>query len=590
MPSKTTTKSKGSTSKSKSTTTKRTSTSKARKSSSTKAKATKSKATKSAAEMTAAKDVVTTSAPGSDEAVANSAGIYAFERAEELELNFSKAFSQQFVMRRDPDFTLTNFRRARLGDWTLLTGSRMPVAQAHLEDAGLHVAFLGMGVDAEGALVDEQVLQSKLERLRDPQALADDLNECGGRFVFIITGPCFERLYIDPSGIMGAVYNQESGIVAATVHLAIDRPLEPTTEYPAAQIASDGSGGRWAFGYTPDRDVKRVLANHYLDLNDYSLTRHWPTAEDEFTCHMNEDVIRARLSEVIARHKVIMNALIKSNTPAILPITGGADSRLLLAFAKDALEDVDLFFTHKTNFNTGRDMDLAEELAKAVGVELTTFDLVENSDLVRPKRMCNRTYRHEKLAEGLWDEGPSPDRKKISERMVLPPGGILLRGHVTDISKAVLWQKIGVREFERQNGMHHDPDVGLRLLKTGDDASAFPWYHEQYNAWMDTLPENARRRAVDFMALEQFRCHGLGAQFYAFTHNFYMAPGCDRKIIRLLTSIPPHLRSAYHVNDMLLEQCAPELLDVPYTRYQDNDLRETRRNFKKLLKRGPEVM
>ena len=100
--------------------------------------------------MTAAKDVVTTSAPGSDEAVANSAGIYAFERAEELELNFSKAFSQQFVMRRDPDFTLTNFRRARLGDWTLLTGSRMPVAQAHLEDAGLHVAFLGMGGGRRG--------------------------------------------------------------------------------------------------------------------------------------------------------------------------------------------------------------------------------------------------------------------------------------------------------------------------------------------------------------------------------------------------------------------------------------------------------
>ncbi|MRU15322.1 hypothetical protein FDP25_07770 [Roseovarius sp. A21] len=537
-----------------------------------------------------AKDVVTTTATTVTEEASNPAGFYAFDRAEELGLNFSKTFSQQFVMRRDPDFALTNFRRARLGDWTLLTGSRMPVAQAHLEDAGLHVAFMGKGVDAEGALIDHRVLQSKLERLRDPQALADDLNECGGRFVFIITGPDFERLYIDPSGIMGAVYNQKAGFVAATVHLAIDRPVEPTTEYPAAQIALDGSGGRFAFGFTPDRDVKRVLANHYLDLNDFSLTRHWPRPEDDFTCPMREDVIRARLYDVIARHKVIMNALIRGNSPAILPITGGADSRLLLAFAKDALDDVDLFFTHKTNFNTGRDMELAGLLAKRVGVKLTKFDLMENPDLVRPQRMCQRMHRQEKLAEGLFDDGPTPDRKKISERMILPPGGVLLRGHVTDISKAVLWQKIGVREFERKNGAHHDPDVGLRLLKTGEDAFENPWYHEKYNAWMDTLPDNARRRAVDFMALEQFRCHGLGAQFYAFTHNFYMAPGSDRRIIQALVSIPPHLRSEYHINDMLLEQCAPELLDVPYTRHQDNDLRQTRRKFNKLLAQGPEVM
>jgi hypothetical protein len=434
-------------------------------------------------------------------------------------------------------------------------------------------------------------LQSKLERLRDPQALADDLNDCGGRFVFIITGPGFERLYIDPSGMMGAVYNHESGIVAATVHLAIDRPLEPTTEYPAAQIASDGSGGRWAFGYTPDRDVKRVLANHYLDLGDFSLTRHWPHPEDDFTCPMREDVIRARLYDVIARHKVIMNALIRGNTPAILPITGGADSRLLLAFAKDALDDVDLFFTHKTNFNTGRDMELAGELAKAAGVELTKFDLVENRDLVRPKRMCTRMHRQEKLAEGLFDDGPAADPKKISERMVLPQGGVLLRGHVTDISKAVLWRQIGVREFERSAGQAHAPNIGVRLLMTGADGAADdPWFLENYSAWANTLPENARCRTLDFMGTEQFRTHGLGAQFFAFNHNFYMAPGSDRKIIRLLTSIPPHLRVNFDVNDMLLEQCAPELMDLPYTRRVDNDLRETRRRFKKLLKRGPDVM
>ena len=528
------------------------------------------------------------SAAGASES--NPAGLFGFESAEEQGLNFSKGFSQQFVMRRDPDFSLTNFRRARLGDWTLLTGSRMPVAKAHLEDEGLHVAFLGKGVDAEGVLIDDQWLQFKLERLRDPQALADDLNDCGGRFVFIIVSPDFERLYIDPSGIMGAVYNEKAGLVGATVGLAIDRPLEPTTEYPAANIALDGSGGRWAFGYTADRDVKRVLANHYLDLKDFGLTRHWPRPEDDFTCPMREDVIRARLYDVIARHKVIMNALIRSSSPAILPITGGADSRLLLAFAKDALDDVDLFFTHKTNFNTGRDMELAEALAARVGVTLTKFDLVEDPELVRAQRVCKRMSMQERLAEGIWGDIPKVDQKKISERMVLPVGGVVLRGHVTDISKAVLWQKIGIREFERQNGMYHDPNVGLRLLKTGDNAFEVPWYHDQYNAWMATLPENARRRAVDFMALEQFRCHGLGAQFYAFAHNFYMAPGSDRRIIQALVSIPPHLRSEYHINDMLLEQSAPELLDVPYTRYQDNDLRESRRKFTKLLAQGPNVV
>jgi hypothetical protein len=67
----------------------------------------KSTSATSRAEASFAKDVAIAAAPSEDAAQdpgPNPAGLYGFNRAEELDLNFSKAFSQQFVMRRDPDF------------------------------------------------------------------------------------------------------------------------------------------------------------------------------------------------------------------------------------------------------------------------------------------------------------------------------------------------------------------------------------------------------------------------------------------------------------------------------------------------------
>ncbi|MEO1240259.1 MAG: hypothetical protein AAFW64_11615 [Pseudomonadota bacterium] len=105
---------------------------------------------------------------------------------------------------------------------------------------------------------------------------------------------------------------------------------------------------------------------------------------------------------------------------------------------------------------------------------------------------------------------------------------------------------------------------------------------------MDSLPENARRRTLDFASLEQFRTHGQGAFFYATNRNFYQTPSADRTILEALISLPPHLRDAFFINDMLIERCAPQLTGVPFTRDTANAMRRDRGVLDDWLRRGPD--
>ena len=95
-----------------------------------------------------------------------------------------------------------------------------------------------------------------------------------GRYIVVITAPDFNRVYLDLSAMISAVYNLETGRVASTLYLAIDNAPVLECEYSLAENAGSCGVGRLAFGYTPDARVRRILANHYFDLDAQKTVRH----------------------------------------------------------------------------------------------------------------------------------------------------------------------------------------------------------------------------------------------------------------------------------------------------------------------------
>lgn len=500
---------------------------------------------------------------------------------------FPVVFSNQWVLSEDSPGPLPKYTPHQLGKWTLHAGPELDVAVAVDPERDISVAFLGQGVDRHGDFVTDAVLKAHLSTASDPAALANELTMIGGRYLFIIVAPDFRRLYLDPSGCMGAVYDPIERLVAATLFMALARPLEPEKDFPFGDIAETGSGGRFAFGVTPDARVRRLLCNHYLDLRYFTVHRHWPHPDDDLTCPMTMDAIEERVDVVISRHRQILDALTKAR-PTLLPVSGGNDSRLLLGLSKGILDQYLMFFVHRHN-RVGRfDVKVAKQVAKAIGVELAVLDAVNDRSFDRPLRFGRRMNDRKRLATGILEGGPDENPREIVVRQVLPQGASLLRGNVTDVSKAVLWGNPGIREFLQTNGTHHDPAVGIKMMRLGSqNAASDPWCLDAYKAWQESIPASAAARILDFTSLEHFRSHGQGAGFYAATNNFYQTPSCDRTILQALISIPPHLRAYFHVNDLILDMTAPELIGVPYGGDIHNKVRANRMSLEDYLRKGP---
>src|SRR6056297_239666 len=280
---------------------------------------------------------------------------------------------------------------------------------------------------------------------------------------------------------------------------------------------------------------------------------------------MTPEAIERRLDVVIERQRTIIRALTGAVRPAILPLSGGDDSRLLLALSAGMLERYDLFFAHRANSIGARDVAIARELAARMGIDLTVIDAVEDESVRRTPRFARRMNVRRRLAMGLLDGGPDEKKAEIEVRMALPSAARCCAAMSPTFQRPC------------SGGAAHDPVVGVRLMMLGPDrAEDDPDCLAAYADWAETLPPGARCRTIDFASIEHFRTHGQGAFFYAADRNFYQTPSADRTILEALISIPPHLRDAFHINDLIVGRMAPELSGVRFTRATANEMRENR--------------
>ncbi|MEM8773651.1 MAG: hypothetical protein AAGF53_01380 [Pseudomonadota bacterium] len=513
----------------------------------------------------------------------------AAQKCEEFKVGFEHVFSQQFVLHPSGGLDLPGFEQLPFSDSFLYFGNTLPVAssKSELQNFDRELIVLGRAVDAEGELVNSRRLNRVLNSVSDLGAITSYIETLAGRYVVLLKYGADKRLYLDPSGTMGVVVNTETNAIGSTNYMVLDRGEEPEPDYPPGHQRY-----RCAFGYSIDRRIRVLQPNFYYDLRTGEQIRHWPR-DGDFSCRTLEE-LDSLVERVARRHSQIIGALSKAEGPVLLPLSGGQDSRQLFAMTQKFNCKIDLHFTHATNWSSGVDTELAARLCEIEKVDLTTYDARHEQNTLRP-RAVRRILSERSLARGEINCSPANFDPKVMKGRIksegniisvtrMPPkGGCLLRGHVSDISKAVLWRGAGVNAQDKVGDPLRWPRIGVKLMMLGEDAHRSEWFSSQYQRWLSGLPDCVRHRSIDFMGLELYRTYTLGAGFYALNNNFYMSPGCDRQIIRDLVSVPVRIRHELQFNDRLLELTAPQLLDVPYMRKADNELRRVRPSLKENL-------
>jgi len=483
--------------------------------------------------------------------------------AHKYDLDFAEVFSHQYVIRKGKDRVIDGMNCFTVRNWSFCIGRELPCFTIGVPAIQSELVFIGIGVDAEGQLVTKERLAQVLPTLATALAVQNYLNASAGRFIYALLGKTKNQLFGDASASMASYFTPSAGLIGCSQLLALDGDVDPNSDYPGFDEAAI-PGGSFNFTQTADTRCNQLVANHYLDMDSWQQTRFWPTESDDFTCPSTKQAIEERVDFVVRRQQQVIATLARAHSPCYLPLSGGSDSRTLLAFAKPVLKEIDPF-VHIMGWTSRCDAFVARRLANLYDLELKELDAMKDDDVILSPEAHDKQLLSLGLSQGLIYPGPKRRYGLTDTTFALPKGGLVLRGQIINITKGYRLSRKYVAEFVETLGATHRPWVGMRVLGLKwTDKAGKRWMRSQYMDWIDSLPAGAKPRVVDLALVEQHRTHSMGRFLNLFSRSFYMAPACDRACIKAMISIPPHLRYHLYIHDMIFQQAAPELLNEPY--------------------------
>ncbi len=469
---------------------------------------------------------------------------------------FAETFRHQYRITRGGAPITPEWQTRTLGGWRIEHCPALRSGEITGPDGALIAILLGIAIGPDGTCLEAQTELSAQDSA-DPQTWIEQL---AGRFVLLAEFGDEMRLYCDPSGNLSTVYNACTGTIASSVTLAIEDELQPAHEVDLDAIAHRQQ--RLLFGQTTDQRVRRLIPNHYLRLADFAELRHWPCDDTDFAAlNENRTGIYREAADRLARN---VTALARRFSCA-LPITGGMDSRIVLASAAQVFADIDHYYCYGLNWSTEVDAKLAMKLAAHLTLPFQVFS--RRAPLVKAaytQDFVDEEYDRMRLRTG-WCYRMRSDWGRFVA--MSPRVDVVLRGTAAEMTRANKWD---AADF----GKPCTASVGLSKL-TGQmpgaprDAAQETRYRQllgQYEAWMANLPEPAQARLYDIAHMELWLPAGPVLEFSAFTRDFFVNPYNDRRLMQITSAVAPRARRRTAMVRSIIRQNCSSLLDFPFRR------------------------
>jgi hypothetical protein len=175
----------------------------------------------------------------------------------------------QFLLSQSESRPGLSWSSDSLDGWHLAVESRLQCVR--ILQAGAPAGWLlGRAIAPEGHIVTGNFELP-------PGEVEDAIYALGGRFLVIL--PLLRRVYLDPCGLLSAVYCQHAATVAATQCLIPFDRLTPSRTKLIEAMGLPFIRCRFPAGMTSRENIERILPNHYLDLQTWRCVRHWPKSD-----------------------------------------------------------------------------------------------------------------------------------------------------------------------------------------------------------------------------------------------------------------------------------------------------------------------
>lgn len=463
-----------------------------------------------------------------------------------------RKFRKQFLITDNLNHDLIDFVHYNLHNKYLMVHKEMPVIGVKHNDIFIGY-LLGWPIDIEKQkLVRDQYKVNDWNK-DDFDASVENYIYClGGSFIFICGQPSNCRLYLDSNGTLSSVYSAERRIAGATAEITLLDDFDSLVDRDLIEQSEVSNHGWLTAGLTAHKNLSRVMANHYLDLDTFICHRHWP--REAFTLSDNPESLAIEVGDEIL---AVVKALYKDQK-VYVTLTAGNETRAILAAIKSVVGAVT--FSTLDNPNNNVDHAIAKQLSDAFDLNHVTLPMVKSDE----------------AGSREWDRRVGyclTGANRIYYPSVFPMSdGITIGGLGGEVGRCFLWPNMRPDieiTASKLNGL-------LKLPKTDTIINAIQKWLNELPAFLDTA------QILDIAYLELRMSTWAYAQTYANPDETIIQPLTSRNQFNRYFAMDYEFRWNNGLIASLINQSWPELNDFPINAY--GDWRDAYLKFSRILK------
>lgn len=264
------------------------------------------------------------------------------------------------------------FQQLSFGELFIWFDSERTPAVTRSESAAVLVlgtaAFVPPAAEDADSTADLQIVAETLHAAlaKSQEHFLDALDYLGGRFAILVEVDGLYRVFHDAHGTRTIYYDVDRPAFSSHAHLLASLvSAEPrrSDELKAAQSWA-ALPLSFAWDETPYPTIRALLPNHVLELESRRTYRYFPREHNRFTGLSFEE----RASEMNRLWLGQMSAFAQNTDRFFVSLSGGLDSRVVLAALREYKDKVDAFtyFTNNGTGNWAQAMQLDRDLSREV--------------------------------------------------------------------------------------------------------------------------------------------------------------------------------------------------------------------------------
>jgi len=405
--------------------------------------------------------------------------------------------------------------------------------------------LLGYAIDPYNPELDDlSVLQRFVEGVVSIEKVIEKLETLSGRFVLAINCKSGTWLFHDACGLRQVYYHKDNNgniwcasqpeVIAE--HFGFEYDAEALAFRNIPEYRKSTEDFALINEKSPYKEIKYLLANHFLDLQTGIVNRYWPNPGCIGTLSVEESIEKV---------KPILQNSIKAAANRFnlkMGITAGCDSRKSLAASKEVRDKI-YYFTLTPQKSNEMDLSVPSKLLPMLGLEHHKIDIETMSSEFEEIYRCSATWARDRHGHIAY-----------TALKYFGDNATVLNSNISEYSQISYWLP-----------KSHINGEGLAILKGLNDRLAI----DDYQAWLDSAYPPCIAGNMNVLVLFQLELRSRWvANTFAELDIAYESfnPYNNRRLFRMELAVSERIRRGVHKLDypkQIIKSMWPEALQLP---------------------------